>query len=340
MAREFLEVGDALIAANGKHFAILHNSSFATYEGYGPSDPEKKMTFEWKLRPHKLPKKNSRLFAMILETGDFQIFSARSPTDNIKKIAIRSNTGGNKAQPMDNFFGYMQDDGEFVVYGGQGRDISQFQKLWSNFEACKSNVEETLHNMVKNIPIIGLLWKETSALAYSLKPWCSQLARERMMDGVKSVGSSIVAAVVPLGFRLYHNIKEKGWRKTLRVKEDAEDTTHYEVLGVDRDASPDEIRKAYIKLSTTYHPDKYHQDREKSKEVEVIYKKMTMASEILLDEQKRYQYDNELPMFDFSGTKNFFGTLGNAFVNWLGITNELKTSEFKEAFEGLDQGLE
>ncbi|KAL9188839.1 hypothetical protein ACHAXT_007217 [Thalassiosira profunda] len=57
----------------------------------------------------------------------------------------------------------------------------------------------------------------------------------------------------------------------------------YETLGVDKDASKKEIRKAYMKLSRTHHPDKGG-DEHKFKEISAAY-------EILSDEEKRKQYD-------------------------------------------------
>lgn len=57
----------------------------------------------------------------------------------------------------------------------------------------------------------------------------------------------------------------------------------YQVLGLDRDASPEDIRKAYRKLAVQHHPDKGG-DAEKFKQVSSAY-------EILSDEQKKANYD-------------------------------------------------
>lgn len=59
---------------------------------------------------------------------------------------------------------------------------------------------------------------------------------------------------------------------------------YYEVLGVSKDASADEIKKAYRKLAVKYHPDKDGGDETKFKEASEAY-------EVLKDAQKRQRYD-------------------------------------------------
>lgn len=59
---------------------------------------------------------------------------------------------------------------------------------------------------------------------------------------------------------------------------------YYEVLGVSKDASADELKKAFRKLAVKYHPDKDGGDEEKFKEVNEAY-------EVLKDQQKRQRYD-------------------------------------------------
>lgn len=60
----------------------------------------------------------------------------------------------------------------------------------------------------------------------------------------------------------------------------------YEVLGISKTASSDEIKKAYRKLALQYHP-----DRNKTKEGIEKFKEVTKAYEILSDSQKRQTYD-------------------------------------------------
>lgn len=61
---------------------------------------------------------------------------------------------------------------------------------------------------------------------------------------------------------------------------------YYKILGVGKNATADEIKKAYRKLAVEYHPDK-----NKSKEAEAKFKEINQAYEVLSDPQKKSQYD-------------------------------------------------
>lgn len=69
---------------------------------------------------------------------------------------------------------------------------------------------------------------------------------------------------------------------------------YYDILGVDKNASQDEIKKAYRKKAHKYHPDKEGGDEEKFKEVNKAY-------QVLSDEQKRQKYDQFGENFDQAG---------------------------------------
>lgn len=67
----------------------------------------------------------------------------------------------------------------------------------------------------------------------------------------------------------------------------AQKRDYYEVLGVSKSASEDEIKKAYRKMAIKYHPDKNPDD----KEAEEKFKEAAEAYEVLSNQQKKAQYD-------------------------------------------------
>ncbi len=78
---------------------------------------------------------------------------------------------------------------------------------------------------------------------------------------------------------------------------------YYEVLGVDKSASDDEIKKAYRKIAIKYHPDRNPDDPK----AEEKFKEAAEAYSVLNDAQKRQQYDQ----FGFDGPGGGFGGFGD-----------------------------
>ncbi|MCR5050880.1 MAG: molecular chaperone DnaJ [Paludibacteraceae bacterium] len=100
----------------------------------------------------------------------------------------------------------------------------------------------------------------------------------------------------------------------------AEKRDYYEVLGVDKNASAEEIKKAYRKKAIQYHPDKNPGD----KEAEEKFKEAAEAYEVLSDPQKRQRYDQ----FGHAGMGGAGGFSGG------GMSMEDIFSHFGDIFQG------
>ena len=92
----------------------------------------------------------------------------------------------------------------------------------------------------------------------------------------------------------------------------AEKRDYYEVLGVERNANADEIKKAYRKAAIKYHPDKNPGD----KEAEEKFKEAAEAYDVLSNPDKRARYDQ----FGHAGMGGAaggggFGGFGGGFSN-------------------------
>ena len=111
-------------------------------------------------------------------------------------------------------------------------------------------------------------------------------------------------------------------------------TTHkrdyYEVLGVPRNASDDDLKKAFRKLAFEYHP-----DRNKDPGAEDRFKEINEAYQILSDKEKRAQYDQfGHAGINGGGSQGFgdfetFGGFGDIFDSFFGGSNRQRNSPQK-----------
>ncbi len=107
---------------------------------------------------------------------------------------------------------------------------------------------------------------------------------------------------------------------------------YYEVLGVPRTATSDEVKTAYRRLARQYHPDVA---KENTKVAEERFKELSEAYEVLIDPAKRRRYDLQ----GFSGVEPDFGPQGFTWQNFThaGDLEDLFGSSplFRQLFDGL-----
>jgi len=98
---------------------------------------------------------------------------------------------------------------------------------------------------------------------------------------------------------------------------------YYSVLGISKDASEEEIKKAFRKLAHQYHP-----DRNKASDSEAKFKEINEAYQVLSDKQKRAQYDR------FGLTDNMGGFDSSQYGNYGGFGNVEDLSDILGSFFG------
>src|ERR1700739_4864388 len=112
---------------------------------------------------------------------------------------------------------------------------------------------------------------------------------------------------------------------------------YYTILGIAKNASEEDIKKAYRKLAHQYHPDKAGGDEKKFKEINEAY-------QVLSDKNKRAQYDRfgtADPMGGFGGGAGGFP--GGAQVNWENMGFDPSQfgdiGDFGDIFESFFEGM-
>lgn len=110
----------------------------------------------------------------------------------------------------------------------------------------------------------------------------------------------------------------------------AEKKNYYDILGISKTASQDEIKSAYRKLAKQYHPDFHPNDAAAAEK----FKEINEANETLSDENKRKQYDFELEHPGMGGGGNPFGGGFGGFGGGMGGFEDIINSVFGGGFGG------
>ena len=110
----------------------------------------------------------------------------------------------------------------------------------------------------------------------------------------------------------------------------AEKKNYYDILGVSKTASSDELKSAYRKLAKQYHPDFHPNDAAAAEK----FKEINEANAVLSDDQKRKQYDFELEHPGMGGGNPFGGFGGGG----MGGFEDIISSVFGGGFGGFGGG--
>ncbi|MGH7204338.1 MAG: DnaJ C-terminal domain-containing protein [Candidatus Levyibacteriota bacterium] len=116
----------------------------------------------------------------------------------------------------------------------------------------------------------------------------------------------------------------------------ADNKDYYDILGVSKNATADEIKKAYRKLALQYHP-----DRNKTKEAEAKFKEVTKAYEVLGNQEKRTQYDQfGHAAFEQGAGQGPFGGAGGPFGGFGGQQGGNQYGPFTYSYSSNGQGFD
>lgn len=163
--------------------------------------------------------------------------------------------------------------------------LDPYNGLWkatlcSNKASCYMALKETKAalDLMKTAtlfdPSQAKSWYKRGMLEKDLKEW------EAAMESMKKAKSLDNTLSIENDIKLINQELKK-----------INDKNYYEVLGVAKTASQDEIKSAYKNLVRKYHPDRHQANSEEQEKAEKIFKLVNEANEVLSDPQKRQEYD-------------------------------------------------
>ncbi|KAJ1423572.1 HSP40/DnaJ peptide-binding [Sesbania bispinosa] len=119
---------------------------------------------------------------------------------------------------------------------------------------------------------------------------------------------------------------------------------YYKILKVNRDATDEELKKAYKRLAMKWHPDKNHQYPLRKEEFEAKFKQISEAYDVLIDPKKRQIYDlyGHYPLNSHRFTKeNDDGDVGNTLKEdkSTGVIESRLTCTLEELYKGCRRKL-
>lgn len=130
----------------------------------------------------------------------------------------------------------------------------------------------------------------------------------------------------------YQRVKENEPknRDVIKLLEDAkkEETKakkrdYYQILGVEKGADENTIRKAYKKLALKWHPDKFNESDESKQMAEKTFRDISDAYSVLSDPKKKQQYDNGMdPLNPEEAGKSYLNARHGWRLRWLWRRNK------------------
>src|SRR6476659_7642626 len=118
---------------------------------------------------------------------------------------------------------------------------------------------------------------------------------------------------------------------------------YYQILGLNKNASPDDIKKAYRKMARTHHPDLNPNDKEAHKK----FQEINEANEVLSDAEKRKKYDqygkdwkhaDQFEQARKRGSGNGFGSYAGGGPTYANAGDEEDFGGFSDFFTSLFGG--